>query len=480
MLLRNYTNNEEIIFYNNNRIKFESLLNEIGNYTAHLKNLGITSGDKITVLSGNNPEFIFLLLSIWNLNAIPVPINFKLPFNDIYGLHNSVKAKTIFLHRDTKINCNNLNGNIVSFPFANKTPEKYKYEFEPGLKNPALILFTSGTVSKPRGVTLTFKNLITSAKNISQQFNFTKNDKFLASLPFFHIGGFSIIIRALLNGGKIIIPSSLNTKEILTSVNKFNPTVISVVPTVLKRMLDNKTEPNPELKIVFVGGGPSHTGLIKTAFEQNIPVVKVYGSTETASMIAYRSIEKKEDIYAGAIPVGNTVFFIENDKKEKLGKNEVGEIVIKGDTIADGYFNKENTNAEKFRAGKYYTSDLGYIDDKNELHIVGRKDDIIISGGENINPYKIENALLTHPGITEAAVIGIDDNEWGQKAIAVIVKAGSFELNKSGLKKYLKTRVANFEIPKEFVFINSLPKNELGKVKKSELKTFILSKRRLT
>jgi O-succinylbenzoic acid--CoA ligase len=328
----------------------------------------------------------------------------------------------------------------------------------------ALILFTSGSSGKPKAVMLSFENLIQSAVIGNVVLNQTSKDKWLASLPFYHIGGFSIIFRALMFGTSIIIPDSLSNDDLSESIKKSKPTLISLVTNQLKNFIDKDFTPPIDLRTVLLGGGFSDKYLILKAIDKGWMIAKVYGSTETSSLISFMNpdeVKKKPEASGKPIPPNKIII------------TDEGGIIIQSPAVMKGYFNNDET-AGGIKDGYYFTGDIGYLDDEGYLFVEAKRNDLIISGGENVNPFEVENSILIHPEIKEACVIGIDSEEWGQIVSAAIVLKEGEALSEKKLRDFLRDKLPSFKIPKKIKFVNQLPKSGLGKILRKEVKNLFV------
>lgn len=433
----------------------------------------IKKNSYVPLLCENNPDFIIAIFALWQIGATPVVLNHKLRQDELTEVIQQFDFDYILLHSDLKNKFSFTNAKKIIFPVPldfdiEKTlPNKYE--------STAVVLFTSGSKSRPKGVKLSFGNLFAGAFSFDYEFNSSPEDKFLASLPFYHIGGFSIITRSVLSGMQIIFPSGLKTENLLLAIRKYKPNYVSLVPTMLKRLLEKGLNHYEELKNVFVGGGPSAHNILTNAIRKQLPVTLVYGATETTSMVALKKLKDISSEFNGLHPIINVILKISDERKKELPINTKGEIVVTAPQVAQGYLNKDEYSAEKFEGNSFYTGDAGYIDESGKLFVLGRKDDIIISGGENINPAEIEEALISHPEIEDAYVFGETSEEWGEQIVAAIKVSVNSNLANSTLTEFLRTKIASFKIPKKFFFMDAIPRTALGKVKQSELKKLINS-----
>ncbi|MEJ2104250.1 MAG: o-succinylbenzoate--CoA ligase [Ignavibacteriaceae bacterium] len=470
LLLEKQNPSDKAIISNEITYAFGELKNKVLETVQVLIKNGIMSGNKVGIFSTNNVDFVILVLALWQISAIPVPINTKLISSEIKEKLQQANCKGIFRHQNLKTGSSVVDFKIIEFPFKTDIHSLIQNKIELTLIDPAVIIFTSGSESKSKGVILSFESLFNSAVNSNHLLRYTNSDRWLVSLPFYHVGGFSIITRSLIFGIPLIIPDSLNPEDLKKSIDKFQPTYISLVAAQLKYFVKNKIEPNAELKNCLLGGGYSENELIKNAIELGWPINKVYGSTETSSFVTALLADEfifKPNSVGRAIP-SNKILIVDENRKE-LNQFEIGEVVVNSNSLLFGYLDQNETQ-KVFNDGYYFTGDLGYLDEDGYLFIVGRKNHLISTGGENVNPKEVEDVLLLHPMILEAAVFPLEDEKWGEiVAAALVLKDESSKLSYDEIKLFLQNRIASFKIPKKIYIENQLPKTELGKVEKEKL-----------
>ncbi|MCX6151713.1 MAG: o-succinylbenzoate--CoA ligase [Ignavibacteriales bacterium] len=466
--------NNPVIYFDNVVISYREFEERILIATNKLISLGINQGTHVTLISENNLDSITILFSLWNISAVPIPLNIRLIDDELDNLIIHSESEFILVHQNLKKRLTNNSASIrkIIFPLS----EDYNNEIpfcENSFKenNTALIIYTSGTTNLAKGVMLSFHNLISSALTSSSHFNFQNNDKWLVSLPLYHIGGIQILFRAIIFGSSVIIPKSLKTEDLINAIVEFKPTQISLVPTTLNRLIEKNISPYSELRNVFLGGGPSDEILLKRAIELGWNVIKVYGSTETSSMVTSVCInENPEKINSSGKSLGSNIIKIVDDKNNRLPQNQTGEIVVCGNSVMQGYWNDPEETNKRSINNEYFTSDIGYLDSDGYLYIDSRRDDIIISGGENINPTEIEQEIFKYPNVREVCVVGLKDNEWGQIVAAAIVPITPEKILSADLLKFLKCKLAGFKLPKQFLVLQQLPKTQLGKIKREEVR----------
>lgn len=424
-----------------------------------------SDGNYVSIITKNSYSFVKHLLAVWNNGLIPVPINYQLKNVQIKEMLGSINCSNLIVDYDVKQNYKSVCKTVLSFEELEKSNSiNNKYN------NTAVVLFTSGSTSFPKAVPLSFYNFDEHYKSIEKRFELSKEDNWLASLPFYHIGGLAIIMRALLSGADLSLVNSYKTGEIISAVNKFNPSHISLVPTQLFEIVNNHIKPNTNHKALFLGGGPSDNDIVKSALELGWNIIKVYGSTETCSMASSVSIKdypKKIDSSGKAFDQNEII--IVDEKMNPLSKNQIGEIVIKSNSLSSGYINNENN---QFGSFGFLTKDFGYIDNEGFLHIEMRREDLIVTGGENVNPFEIENVIKNFNFVEDSVVIGVDDVKWGQ-IICAVVQTKS-EVNINDFLEKLRSILPSFQAPKQIIIVDSIPRNEMGKVNRNDLKKLFM------
>ncbi|VAX28810.1 O-succinylbenzoic acid--CoA ligase [hydrothermal vent metagenome] len=402
------------------------------------------------------------------MNAVPVLLNIRLTEKELRKQIDFAECSVLLKSERYSNYFINYPSRLLTVEYIDRTID---YKNVTDKDDTAVILFTSGSSGKPKGVELTNSNLFESYLAITSEYSFSSKDRFLASLPFYHIGGFSIITRTILSGGTLIIPSSLKTDVIGKSLKNFDPTVISLVPTMLKRMIKQKIQPNKNLRLAFIGGGPSDDDLVITALNLGWSFVKVYGSTETSSMISGINGEKlREKPASGGKAFENVEIKILNDSHEEVEPFEIGEIAVKSKSIVKGYLKNPELWNSKIHNGYYLTGDWGYLDEEGYLFVISRRTDLIISGGENIDPKEIEKVLTSNYVVDEAVVFPMPDKEWGQIPVAAIMIKQNKKTDEQEIQEHLKLHLSSFKIPKKIFFVEKLPKTDLGKIDLPKLK----------
>ena len=466
-----------VIHSQDESISYQSLNFKVNLAAKHLRKSGIAPGDLVAILSDNSPDFVVSILALWMIEAIPVPINIKLSASEIEEQLKILECKFVLAEYSLKEKISFAGINKININLLYLTSDSFDVDFRYNETRTAIIMFTSGSSGKPKAVELSFSNLISSASIGNEYLEQTSEDRWLPSLPFYHIGGFSIIFRALMFGTEIILPNNLKLQSIIQTINQLKPTLISFVSSQMSELLKNNIHPNDELRHALLGGGFIDSNLMREALHKGWNVSKVYGSTETSSFVTVLSPDEfkvKPESVGKPIPPNEIIIYDEN--RNELPNNIEGEIAIKSSTVMKRYFNSEAETKNKLVNGVYFTGDIGYKDSEGYIHVVNRRSNLIVTGGENVNPTEVEEMIMNFSKVKEVCVFGTDDIYWGQKVVVAIVSTSSQKFSLNDLRDFLKDKIASFKIPKEIYFVDELSKTELGKVRREAVKKMLTRK----
>jgi O-succinylbenzoic acid--CoA ligase len=323
-----------------------------------------------------------------------------------------------------------------------------------------LVLFTSGTTGEPKGVQLTAGNLVASATGSAFRLGVAPGDRWLVCLPTYHMGGLAPVVRSALYGTTLVLQRAFDAAETPQVLAERAVTGVSLVPTMLTRMLDAGWEPGDALGSVLLGGAPASDDLLARCEDRDVPVYPTYGTTETASQVATATPEQAF-AHEGTVgqPLVTTDVTVVDDDGEPLPAGETGELVVDGPTVSPGYLDADRT-VEAFGADGLYTGDLGYRDEDGRLWVVGRVDDVVVTGGENVHPAEVADVLRRHPEVEAVAVVGLPDEEWGERLAALVVGGADRE----ALEAHCRERLAGFKLPRTWGFAEALPRTQSGTV----------------
>lgn len=438
-------------------------------------------GDRVAVLAFNCIEIIELFFATAKLGLILVPLNIRLSVRELDFMLSDSGAKLIFVDPELSVQGNALKDSrsIPTITLGEDYEDRLSLAEAPepsadqtDMADQHLILYTSGTTGRPKGAVLTQANAFWNAVNMQVAIGLTKNDNTLTVLPLFHSGGIGLyMVPTIHQGGKVIIQRKFDPDETLTLIETEKITAFFAVPAIFQAILEAKTFAPAKIasvKNMMSGGAPLPTSLIERYKEHGLHLLQGYGSTETSPGILAMD---EEAVFTKAGSVGTQLLHCSavlfNDDGQQVPDGEIGEIWVKGGNVMQGYWQLDEATKEAFHGPWFKTGDLARTDEDGYYFIAGRKKDLIISGGENIYPAEVEDYLTSHPDIKEAAVIGIQDDQWGEIPIAVIVP--SKELEAETIITYCRNGLARYKIPKQVYFKQELPRNAAGKVLKQEL-----------
>jgi len=470
-------------------------LDEASNKVANaLIKMGVSKGDRVAMLLPNSPEFVVIYFGITKIGAVAIPLDTKYKVGELASLFDDSRPKVMvtespfleplvpilprFNYIEHVIDLGSkYEGRFLSYQEIMATGSARKVEVEPEPEDIANIAYTSGPTFRPRGVMLSHQDLVTEATISGDGFRQTDEDvTVLFALPMHHVVGLVIILlTSLAKGSTVVMLPRLSISGLMETIEKERSTIFIGVPFVFALMVHMAEEEGVKhdlssLRLCCVGGAPMPTDVMKR-FKQlyGLDVVQWWGLTETTAHVTCQPVDGTGKLGSVGKALPGWEVKIVGDNGKELPPNQSGEIIVSG-LIMKGYYNNPRATAETIRDGWLYTGDVGKVDGDGELFILGRKKEMIIAKGQNIYPSDIEDVLYTHPKVAEAAVVGIPDELRGEVVRAVIsLKAGE-AATEPEIKRFCLERIANYKVPKQVIFLDSLPKTAAGKIRKEDLK----------
>lgn len=446
-------------------LTFKELEEESKALAFKLNELGVKKSDHIAILAQNSVDYVVLIYALTYLEAVAVLLNTRLTETELaYQVEKShtklVLADLAYL--DLAIKCP-----IYSHKEIKKLKRKpVTLSKEINLDRPFTIMFTSGTTGYPKAVMHKYQHHFYSATASVFNMGLDANDKWLSSLPIFHVGGFSVFIKSVLYGMPVYLMKKYDKKEVFKVIHEKNITIASFITLMLVDYLEALFEAPKRLKnqlrAVLLGGGAVPKHILAQALKENINVLQSFGMTETASQIASLS---SEDAIRKQGSAGKALL-LASVKIGAADENGVGEILVKGPMVINSYYNQ--TDRQDFDNEWLKTGDIGYLDDEEFLYVLERRSDLIISGGENIYPTEVENIILADTSVKEIAVVGKADLRWGEVPVAFLVSDKKYSLNE--LHAILAPKLAKYKWPKDVIHLDKLPRTASGKIKRHQLK----------
>ncbi|QSO53210.1 o-succinylbenzoate--CoA ligase [Alicyclobacillus curvatus] len=338
------------------------------------------------------------------------------------------------------------------------------------------IVHTSGTTGDPKGVQITYGNHFWSATSSALQLGLDVHERWLVPMPLFHVGGLSVLMRSLIYGTTAVLYDTFDERLVNDALSDSQITLISVVPTMLQRMLadEHRREPGKQLRCILLGGSGASEALLRRCQEQGLPVAQSYGLTEANSQVAtLRPTDALSKLGSSGQPLFPCIVRIVSDDGFERGPKESGEIWVHSPTVTPGYWRRPDANAKTFVDGWLRTGDIGYVDEGGYLYVLDRRRDLIVSGGENIYPAEVENALQAYEGVLEAGVVAVSDAQWGHVPCAFVVLHEGKQVSVEELEAHCRQRIAGYKVPKHWRFVDKLPRNASGKLLRRQLSEWL-------
>jgi O-succinylbenzoic acid--CoA ligase len=428
---------------------------------------------RVAALLPNNLAYVCLVHAVARCGAILVPLNTRLSIEELDWQLEHADCSVLVTDDDAVadyfeknrpkdvlvINSSNLfSGDLDSSEIDQSSHEPEDIQ---------AIVFTSGTTGKPKGAMLSFANHFYSAVASSYRLGVLKDDIWLCCLPLYHVGGLAILLRSCLYGTAVELHNGFDVATISKSLDERAISLISLVPTMVRRLLryrGGRSWP-ASLRHVLIGGAPVPHELIAECHDLGIPVSVTYGLTEASSQVATMTpgdVHRKPGS-AGKPLLFNRVAILSNEGRE-LSAQEVGEIIVSGPTVMAGYDRDETNTTRVLKEGWLHTGDVGMLDEDGDLWVLQRRDDIIISGGENIYPAEIEAILRAHPTVKQACVVGVEDQEWGQCVAAAVTPEEGATISIPELVTFCRQHLAGYKLPRRMIILPQMPLTASSKI----------------
>ncbi len=467
------------------KFDFEGLFEAVLNFAAQLQKAGFEKGDKFFVWSFNHPAAAVGILAAWVLEGIVVPLDASTKPEDVVGLINHAQGRFLLTAPRQKEFLNRiLEASSLKRVFiledVFKSPTSGAVSL-PGHEElaPALILYTSGSTGTPKGVVLTYRHLDSPMLTLEHFQYLQPGDRLLGLAPFSHLGGVVGLLIPVWFGVPVFLMERFIPKLFLRYLGQHQITFFFVPPTVLQSLL-LQPDLDPKLfksvRLIASFGAPCPPTIFK-AFSERLPWINVvtgYGLSESAAPNVLipkdTPLEKKLEPGIVGKPVPWVEIKIVNDEGKGLTQGEIGEVLLKGWCVMQGYYNAPELTREAIKDGWLYTGDLGFLDKEGFLHLTGRKKEVIIVGGLNVYANEVEFVIARHPKVAEVAVVGVPDGLRGEVVKAVIVPKPGVSLDSQEILNFCRTYLASYKLPRIIELRPFLPKTASGKIAKAQLK----------
>ena len=492
------------IVFDDRRMTFGELADRVSRLANGLADLGVGAGDRVAVMQVNCNEHIESYFATAKLDAIFVPINFRARSEELSFMLNDSGVKAIILGqryqdmvRQVKPELTTLEHQItleapaddfVSYEdlIANSSDEE-RFPAADG-DDVTIIMFTAGTTGTPKGVMLSHNSFSSYILANVEPVDMEVAEKNILTVPLHHIAGVQAVMAAIYGGRTLVLQRQFDEEGWMKLVQDEQVNRAMMVPTMLKRLMDQPSFGSYDLsslRVITYGAAPMPLEVIKKAIVEfpDTRFINAFGQTETASTITMlppdaHEIREGDPDYdqkmkrLGSIgkPLPDVEVRIVDEDGHDVALGENGEIVARGERLMKGYWNREEATRETLRGGWLYTGDLGYWDDEGFIFLSGRAKDFLKRGGEMIAPEEVEQIIMSHPAVDEAAIIGVPDIEWGERVRAIVVRKPGMELTMEEVVEHCRPRMAGFKRPEDVIFIEELPRNPMGKVLKRVLR----------
>lgn len=472
-------------------LTYSELADRIDRLTSVLSARGVSKGTRVAFLGGNHPAFLETLFACGQLGAIFVPLNIRLAPRELnYALNDSGSEVLIALEAQREQAELSMQQSPVReyFQVANNPGQPSEYErllngaatgyrdLAVSLEDPALILYTSGTTGSPKGAVLTHGNLTWNSLNVLVDYDVTSKSVALLIAPLFHTASLGMgALPMLLKGATLILQERFEPAAVLAAVEKHGVTSLSGVPTTFQLLAEDQAWGSTDissLQMLTCGGSAVPLRVLEAFEARGLGFSGGYGMTETSpGATSLRAEHTRTKMGSAGLPHFFTDVRIANEKGHSLPAGEVGEILISGPNVIGEYWQRPEATKDSYHEGGWFRSgDMGYQDEEGFLFISDRLKDMIISGGENIYPAEIEQAIMELPEVESVAVIGVEDEKWGEVPRAVLVLKTGKELSIEQLVAFLSGKLARYKIPRTAVFVDELPRTASGKIRKNDLR----------
>jgi acyl-CoA synthetase (AMP-forming)/AMP-acid ligase II len=492
------------------RLTFQDLQSRANRLANALQSMGVGRGQSVGVMAVNCTEYVAIYYAAAAVGATLVPLNYRAKTEELTYMVESTDVSTLFIQERYWSIYESVQAaipsvkHVVTLDFEQDGYPTFQRMLDSGEDIPAfaetddadptLIIFTSGTTSMPKGVVLSYRSLTALVVNTQSPADPSQQQEVvLVCVPFFHIAGATTMMSSVFSGRRLVVLPQFDPQAWLQAVEDEGVTHAFVVPTMLKRIMEVDDFDRYDLStlgLITYGAAPMPYEVVRHAVDvfgpqrKNVGLMNAYGQTEATGSMTYlgpddhrldgtpeQNAKKLERLRSVGRPMSDIEVAILAPDGRKQPPGEEGEICIRGDRVMRGYNKRDDDTGDALRDGWLHTGDVGKLDEDNYLFITGRLKDMVIRGGENIAPAEIEQVLEDHPGVAEAAVIGVPDVEWGEIVKALLIPVNEdMKPSDDDLTEYVKGRLASYKAPALYEWVDDFPRNHLGKVLKNELR----------
>lgn len=459
---------------------------------------GIPRLSHVSFLGKNSIEFIEILFGANKAGCALLPLNWRASAAELAAVIDDARTPLIFVDKEYADLLEDVRSrtsqSFVAIAFDSTSDERTPLrnalaevsDLDPKIEiqadDTALLMYTSGTTGKPKGVQMTQGGLgyMRLCEHLEPAYQWLPDDVMMFVMPNFHLVGTGLSVQALYNGVTVTILPALSVPDVLQTIARDRPSICCLVPTAIQMLLDHpdaKTTDFSSLRMVWYAGSSISAPLLKRAIiEMKCKFMQFYGATESCGALTLlrpeqHVIEDEQKLKSCGTALPLIEIRIVDERGEDVPSGGVGEFLVRSPTLFKGYWNQPETTAEALVDGWYRSGDVGFKDSDGLYYIVDRSKDMIVSGGENIYSTEVEQALVKHPAVAMTAVFGVADEQWGERVTAVVVMANGKTVTEGELIEHCRNLIARYKVPKKIIFADQLPMTPTGKIKKTSIRS---------
>jgi long-chain acyl-CoA synthetase len=469
------------LFWGETELTFATLQAQSLLVAAQLRDqFNVQPGDRIGLWLKNRPEFIPAFFGILNAAAVVVPINNFLKPTEVSYILDDAGIDVLITDEELSPHTTALVAARPNLKISKIEEIIHQENFQPATRNLqpsetdlAVIIYTSGTTGRPKGAMLSHGNLLHNVAGCKVVLDTLASDRYAVILPLFHSYMMTVgMLLPLLVGGSIVLIKSLNQpQQMLREMYQRQATVLPAIPQFYRTLANANLPAKLPFRLCISGAAPLPVQVLQD-FEtkHQIPIIEGYGLSEASPVVTknpLRGVRKPGSI---GLPLPNLEVSIQDDTGKLLGPNETGEVCVRGGNVMLGYWNKAEETSAAMRGDWLLTGDIGHRDADGYYYITDRKKDMLLVNGINVYPREVEEVIYQFPGVKEAAVIGVPDARKGEQPVAYIAPADGVTLDEKALHQFLRSKLADYKVPKQITYVAALPRNATGKILKTELR----------
>jgi acyl-CoA synthetase (AMP-forming)/AMP-acid ligase II len=476
-------------------LSFAELKGAVDSIGVELDRLGLDKGARVAFLLNNGFWTTQLFLGVMANNRIIVPLNVVAGNVQLVHVLDHSDTELVFVAPEYREKLAELMQQVDRTIRVIETDDETGPQWpegetrsldvlSPNAADPALLLYTSGSTGLPKGAVVSHRAVTSGGRNVTEGHQLTQNDRALCVLPVYHINGAMVTVSApLYSGSSVVMPNRFSAKTYWSLVAEYQCTWSSIVPTIIKYLLDRAEQESYEFgsdqrlkKFRFARSASAPLAAVTLAEWESVfqvPMIETLGLTETAGTVASNPLPPRERKPGSVgLPHGNEIIIVDEQRNE-CAPSVVGELAIRGNNLLDFYYKNPEATEASIIDGWFYTGDQGKKDEDGYIFITGRLKELIIRGGENIAPREIDDVLYKHESILEAAAVGVDDENYGQEVVACVVLRNGYQCSEQELKEFCASGVGKYKSPKIVYFFDDLPKGPSGKILRLKLPELI-------